>query len=385
MQKETDWVLKLIRKAMLKESVADSQDFFSAAPINWERVKEMISYHELYPYLHTALRDSSIAIPEEIASLLENSYYSAIARNLKIFQEYLRIHADFRQEGIGVVPIKGVAILADLYSTVPARAMVDIDLLVKETDYQQAATVLEGMGYIKELEGLEEKYWRQKQCHVEFRLKKEGRTLSYVDLHWALDFKRGKRIILPELWQRIRSTAVEGRMIEILSPEDAFFSLVLHQRRFGKTLNFKYAIDASLILKKYANDFDWDYLIRQAKDGRLVSAAFFLLYQARYFLGIQLPEFVWEEIKPAYLKKRLIKRFIAKDTFILSQNIRGQYLKTHFLLYDSILEPFGYILKIPQEQFAKFYNLKPYLPKTDFLYRARLFYMPYKLLSSLVG
>lgn len=52
----------------------------------------------------------------------------------------------------------------------------------------------------------------------------------------------------------------------------------------------------------------------------------------------------------------------------------------HFLLYDTLWEPIDYILNIPLEQFAKFYEIKPYDRMTGFLYENRLFYMPVKLI-----
>ncbi|MCX5714983.1 MAG: nucleotidyltransferase family protein [Candidatus Omnitrophica bacterium] len=286
---------------------------------------------------------------------------------------------------MGVVQINGVAFLADLYSDAPTRNMVDMDVLVKEADYQRAAVILQELGYKKQLEGLKEEYWRQRQCHVEFRLEKCGRMLSCLDLHWALDFKRKDREVIPHLWDRLKTVNIDGINIETLSAEDAFFSLVLHQRRFGKVLNFKYAFDVASILKRYAKEFDWNYVISEAKHSKLVSAVFFLLFQAKHFLGIDISPPTWEKLTPPYFKMKLIEYFVDNNTFNISQEIRGKYLRAHFLLYDNFLEPLEYILRIPKEQFAKFYCLRPYSRKTSILYHSRLAYIPYKSITAIVA
>lgn len=77
--------------------------------------------------------------------------------------------------------------------------MGDIDVLIKEEDYIRASGILEGIGYKKDLEGLNEDYWLHKQCHVVFLKKGNGLRL---ELHHGLDFKRNNKKILAQIWSR---------------------------------------------------------------------------------------------------------------------------------------------------------------------------------------
>jgi hypothetical protein len=192
-------------------------------------------------------------------------------------------------------------------------------------------------------------------------------------------------MVLDELWDRTKEIDADGKKIKLLSAEDALFSLALHNRRFGKSLNIKYAVDLILLLNKYAPQFDWDYVLSRCRKYSLCAPVFFSLYQAEFLSDLNIPEYVLKELKIPRWKKILIQRFIEKNTFplkikTLSLN-KNLYLKSHFLLYDSLWEPVSYILNIPQEQFAKYYCLKPYTKKTTFLYRNRLFYMLFKVLG----
>ena len=110
------------------------------------------------------------------------------------------------------------------------------------------------------------------------------------------------------------------------------------------------------------------------------SSLFFLLWQVRLLSDTSVPEYVYKQLKLPALKRTAIRRFIETNTFagIDSEGSNKKlYLKSHFLLYDTLREPVNYILNIPREQFAMFYNLRPYDKKTDFFYKNRLFYIPY--------
>jgi hypothetical protein len=290
----------------------------------------------------------------------------------RLLQEFLCISAALRQAEIKVVPLKGIAFLQDIYAHIPARPMTDIDLLVEKINFPLAREVLLNLGFSERLDGLKQSYWLEKQCHVQFIKKKSDKNVIYLDLHFSLDFKRKNLEILPQLWSR-----VNGGM---LSPEDAIFCLALHQRRFGKVLCFKNIIDAGLILKKHQNTLDWDYLIRQAKSGRMCSTMFFLLTQVKMIFGseVRLPQL--KLFCSSYVKRGLICLFIKHNAFSDSivKRTKQLYLKSHFLLYDDFLEPASYIFKIPQEQFAKFYNLDPYSKNTKLLYNNRLVYLFYR-------
>jgi hypothetical protein len=296
-----------------------------------------------------------------------------------MWQEFIRIFEAFEKAGIIILPIKGLALLKDIYIDKPIRPMTDIDLLVKEESLTKAEEIFCDLGYRKELYALKEDYWRNKQCHITF-YKREDEKLPFVELHWSIDFKRNNRSILSELWSRTREIKGDGKIIQLLSPEDTLFSLALHNRRFGRTLCLKNTYDLALVLKNYTSTFDWDYCLSMSKRYNMCSTTFFILYQVKLFLGINIPDFVWGKLNRSIWKRKIIRRFIEKNTFLSDLERRGRdlYLKSHFLLYDNFWEPIRYIFNIPEEQFAKFYGLEPYDKKTNFLYKNRLFYILFK-------
>ncbi len=352
----------------------------SLEKIDWKKFKDFISYHELVSLAYIALKDHISFLPVDLAQTLKASYYYTLTQTQKFWRRFLDIVAAAKEAGVVILPIKGTALLNDLYLDIPVRPMVDVDLLVKEEDFKKAEDLLYKLGYQKELGGLTEEYWKLDQCHITYQGR--GNGLPIAELHWGIDFKRNGRVILPEIWQRLREVDVDGQKIKLLSPEDTLFSLGLHSRRFGKTLCLKYACDVSLLLSKYKDSFDWRYILSKAKEYRLCSVIYFILYNAKALSEINVPEYVWRDLGLPFWKRKLIHRFIEKNLFLSDADQKGKslYLKSHFLLYDSLVEPAQYILNIPKEQFAKYYGLETYTKKTGFFYSWRLIYMPFMAL-----
>lgn len=370
-------LIRIILKRIAGEGIKGVRDLLNS--VNWERFKDLIIYHDLTPFTYSVLKDFNSFLPKDLREFLKNNYYCVLVRCQRLWQEFLRISMAFQQMGIMLLPIKGMALLYDIYSYKPIRPMTDLDLLVKEEDLPKAELIFCELGYRKELYGLEEEYWRKNQCHIAF-YKKEEEKAPFVELHWSLDFKRENRNILPKLWERIREINVDGKTIKLLSPEDTLFSLALHNRRFGKTLCLKNVYDLILLLNKHASGFGWDYVLNQSRKYGICSTLFFILYQANLLLGLKLPKYVWRELDLPTWKRRIIQRFIEKNTFLSTEEMQNKnlYLKSHFLLYDSFWKPINCVINIPKEQFTKYYGLAIYTERTKFLYQMRLLYMPLK-------
>ena len=167
MSSEID-LIKFIIGVMLGSKETRIEDLLSLHPINWQRVKEYVIYHDLTPFAYLALKNSDSFLPQDLREFLENNYYCALVRCQNLWQEFLRISMAFEQADINLVPIKGLALLGDIYTQMPIRLMTDIDLLVKEVDLPKAEALFCDLGYRKEMYGLKEEYWRKNQCHITF-------------------------------------------------------------------------------------------------------------------------------------------------------------------------------------------------------------------------
>lgn len=375
--------VKIIQLAMRQaagwQSCGEINRLLSGGAVDWIKVRDLLGYHEIAPFFYDVLKGHIHLLPQRIANLLSHSYYLTLKDNLWKLRQFQQIGQAFEQQALRMLAIKGMALLAQLYENLPVRPMVDMDILLREEDYEKGAVVLERIGYKKELLGLKEAYWRQSQCHITFVKKKEGEKGALLEAHWSLDFKRNGRLALEESWQRAKDIDTKFGRVGVLSPEDTFFSLALHQRRFGKAFCLKYILDIAFLFKKYVKEFDWDYFLSVCREYGLFSCAGFLLLQGKAFLNSGLFDDGLERISLDRGKRAIMERFIANNlaSLKLNEKIKENYLKSHFLLYDTYREPIKYIMNIPLEQFAKFHGLEPYQSKTKWLYGLRFIYIPF--------
>lgn len=382
--------VKLIRLIADKSAEKNTliRDLLERESVNWKRFEELVTYHGLAPFFYFSLKDYKASLPGHILEFLKKSYHSSFASSQFIWNEFLRIYGAFEKAQVRILPLKGVSFLCDIYKEIQARPMADIDLLLREEDFPRAEEIFYALGYRKELYGLKEEYYREKQYHISFYpVEKRIKSAILVELHWSLDYKRGGRSLYPELWEKIRPIVSGRRKINVLSPEDAFLSLTLHNRRFGITLSLKNVFDAVMLLDKYSDSFDWGYCLGIMKKYGLRSTVFFMLCQMRLLSDKNIPRSFHAAIGLSRRKRRLIKNFIERNTFPDSEetDTKRLYLKSHFLLYDSIKEPIDYILKIPQEQFASYYDLEPYDKKTEIFYKSRIIYTLFNLIKDQIS
>ena len=353
--------------------------------VNWEDFNVMLEHHELSSFAYTCLKRHSSFIPDREIELLKKKHYIVIASLARLEKEFLEIADIFCTQGVDIVPIKGTSFLIDsMYGAKTGlRPMADIDVLVKRDNFTLAEKLAETLGYHKVLCGLKESYWREKNYHAIFSKMKNDAVFSVLEIHWFLDYPR-KILLLPLLWERIKRLKTGDREITLLSPEDTLFSLALHLRRFGNVLSLKSACDFACLLTKY-KDLDWDYILREAKNGQMCASLYFRLIQANILFDIRVPNSILNGLNLLNYKQRLIENFILKNTFLGIPEASGNiFLKNHFLVYDNFREPVSMVINMPQEQFAKFYSLDPYSVKTLLFYRLRFLYFSYYLFKQIL-
>ncbi|HPT39430.1 MAG TPA: nucleotidyltransferase family protein [Candidatus Omnitrophota bacterium] len=369
-----------------REDAAKIKKMLSGQELDWDKFNKLLAYHDLSSFAHSFFKDYLHLIPGRQIEELRNYHLFMLSRLIELEKEFFKIADIFADQGVDLLPLKGTAFLIDrLYGNLSGlRPMADIDILVKKEQLPRAEKLAEASGYHKELCGLNEDYWRKRNYHLIFTKKKNQKIFSILEIHWLLDYPR-ENPLLPDLWKRaIRIPGLKNEVNE-LSAEDTLFCLALHLRRFGNTLALKTACDFARILIKY-KDLDWDYILKQARSGRICASFYFRLIQMKYFFNLRVPDSILKGLSRPNYQQGLIRRFILKDTFRdPGRKISSIFLRHHFLAYDTFREPVSIIINIPQEQFAKFFELTPYGFKTLLLYRLRFLFFLYYLVKLLLN
>ncbi|MDD5128876.1 MAG: nucleotidyltransferase family protein [Candidatus Omnitrophica bacterium] len=360
------WVISDRRPPEIKEILTQGS-------IDWGYFNQLLTYHEFYSFAYICLGDYPSLIPASETDLLKKAHYYILVQLADLEHEFLKVSDIFREQQIDFLPLKGMAFLIDnMYGNKAGlRPMADIDILIKKECFLRAEKLIEALDYRKELFGLKEDYWRKRNYHIAFTRNNNSKRLPVlIEVHWLLDYP-GERLLLPDLWEKVKKIQYGDKEFTVLADEDMLFCLALHLRRFGKILSLKSACDFACILVKN-KDLDWDYILREAERGQMCASLYYRLIQANILFGIQVPGTILSALNQPGFKRNLIERFVLRNTFSTSgDKDKSVFLKNHLLVYDNLWKPVSMIMNIPQEQFSKFYHLNPYGIRTLLLYQLR--------------
>lgn len=355
------------------------QKINTLSPDKIHYILKFFEYHEFLPLLYLNLKKLSLNLPRSEENKLKGLYYSNILKNITYISEFTKLSKSFEDENIRFVPLKGINFLHVLYPEINSRTLVDLDILVNYHNLEKIEKILQSLGYKLYLSGMKRDYWLKHHCHLIYE-KKESFPI-YLEIHWALDFNRIKNLDVSKLIKERRY--VEEKGMWTLKPEYSIIVLALHQRRFHKPLILKNVLDLKLLIEKF--ELDWRLLLRLAWLYRLRYVLNLIFKELTFFYDQEMPREFVKNLKVPFLINKLQEKLIRESLFDLRffKNYEKQkfvYFKLYFLVYDSLWEALFYLINLPQEKFARFFNLRPYGENTSLIYRMRIIYTPTKFL-----
>ncbi|HXZ44073.1 MAG TPA: nucleotidyltransferase family protein [archaeon] len=198
-------------------------------------------------------------------SELSSDQLRSAGRNAVLLREAEAIASALEAESIPALFLKGIALLETVYTSLVARAIADIDLLLRAEDLEEASAVLGGCGYVP--------------CSNAMVLTKSvGRIRVDVDLHADLWFFGSDK-----LWRRSRYIGHFVR-IRIPCPEDVVLHCILHSVIQDGKVSQTALADCRAILEMEEGGFSWDtFAATVAEEGWEKPVALFLeRLEARY-------------------------------------------------------------------------------------------------------
>lgn len=197
--------------------------------LDWERALNAGRQARLLPLWYTILQQAGRlhALPSDARQALQQAYFAAFAANTLALAEATHLSAQLAKQGVEVVALKGVALLATVYSLRGARPLGDIDLWVRAQDEAQARTVLQRSGYDSLLH--QEVRGPQRFLAERSFLRRTPPCLQ-VDLHTA-PFARPALhdpTLAEWLWSHTLTTPTESGPLRVFDAAAQFIHLCLH-------------------------------------------------------------------------------------------------------------------------------------------------------------
>ncbi len=299
---------------------------------------------ELGPLAHARLAD----VCPSLVQKLQKDVYVAAAQSTIHWQNLDEILDAFDQCGVPVVLMKGAALGQSVYDEPLWRIMSDVDLWVRDGDVEQAAQLLQGLGY-----GVGNKADRplalQLKADGEIRFEKQGVKWGLVELHlspfpgWWL--KRTAVIDKTAVWQRIEPLP-DGRAFQ-LAPEDAVLLTAVHlavSHQFD-ILTIRHLVDIAFMAQK--RHVDWDTVAKRAKQWRVAAAVYLVLDIFQQLIGLEEVEPARQQLRPSLWRRWLLGRFVSVSSVLAGRELKYAYTRYFYLLLlvDSAAERLKLILR----------------------------------------
>jgi hypothetical protein len=180
---------------------------------------------------------------------LHEQFHANNLRRLVVGGELNRVLAALTAAGIRALPLKGVALAAQVYATPELRQPGDLDLWVEAQAASAAGEVLHSLGYRRyrpsSLSPQQERAWVTLKRAAVFS--NDDLALD-IDLHWGLSDPHLIRLDFESLWQRSTTTPVRGKPVRVMGIEDTLIFLCLHAAQHDWT-RLKWLMDIAELLR----------------------------------------------------------------------------------------------------------------------------------------
>jgi hypothetical protein len=262
---------------------------------DWQNILQESLRYKTTPLLHHTLKPllPVLNVPADIKKQMQETYYRAAVRNMKVYQQLSRLASEFNKNNIAVILLKGAHLAEFVYGNLALRPMGDIDLLAKKEDLLKVSRLLMDQGYASQIEDV-----GSSEHHLAPFIKKNRLR---IEVHFNI-YKPpfSERFVLEDLWTRSQTHLLHGIEMRTLSPEDLLLHLCVHTALVhGFNNGIMPFIDIFRTVEHYKPNLDWNGLVDKSRQMGLNKCLYLMLTLTDKLMGLAVPKNLWLEIKPA--------------------------------------------------------------------------------------
>ncbi len=215
----------------------------------------------LLPFLHKTLKTT---LREDLLIQALRGYYRHCwYKNQILINELKKVIGLLSDHDISTIVTKGLALSQLYYQDFGARPMSDIDLMVKESEADEALLILQ------------QNQWKDLRTQSLFLSPREtiadSRTLINdrkveLDFHWRFLRESFNDSWNQRIWEHKVPLSIQGCTTHTLKPGDQLLHTLVHGLEWNQMPGLRWALDAHMIVKKA--EVDWDDLLRTAREWR---------------------------------------------------------------------------------------------------------------------
>jgi hypothetical protein len=268
--------------------------------LDWQRTLHHARDYGIAPLLYFHLKKSAQErhTPPEVLHQLRLLYRESCVQAINQSVRLQEILLALSHKGVPSIVMKGAALGALIYQTAGLRPMLDIDLLVRSSDLDAAASVLAELGYVSDESYQAAEWYKNHHHHLAPFITPDQSVV--VELHHQVASPRAN-VSLPieEFWQHAREAQIASVPALVLAPEDLLLSICAHvaiSQRFEKAL--RDLADIAEVIRAYRNEINWDQLVRNAIRWGAASCLYYCLWAAQLVIETVLPPNLLKKLRP---------------------------------------------------------------------------------------
>jgi hypothetical protein len=337
--------------------------------IDYETILRLAALNGISSLLYVNLRELG-SVPEDIMRKLRNAYLHTVGRNTAMKREMLKVLGLLGENATDAIVVKGVFASETVFGDPGLYPSVDIDILVRPSDLDEALRVLRKDGYETEGGVISADF------HV--ALTRDG---YMVEAHWNL-IKKYIFIDPRFWWEETREFEYEGMRMASLSHERYLMYLVSHLFGHGFSC-LKFFVLTAETVNKYRSEIDWDKLMGLCVRHRMKRLMVFTLRILNELFGMEVREDILALPCNGY-------GFLARTVVDAMFNDRksGPKMLPYVLLLDGPLDILGLLLRRsfpPPNEMRLLYNIRGGPLKVCVYYLFRPFLMLHQNLGRKSG
>lgn len=245
MQELLKTIILLIRSAITGERVVIFEN------TDWEKVFKISKVHQVAPIIYYGIENSKLDVSKDIKERFFNSVMESLLVEQNQFLELERVSQKLEQNQIDYLPLKG-CVIKKLYPKSEMRLMGDMDILVRQNQFDEVCKIMEALGYVQD--EITENVSAYKKGFVNFEIHKalypsDDPYYGYFKDNWEKAFLKD-----------------DNKCRYVFSNEDAFIFDFLHlvKHYLAGGVGLRQFIDLWLMLKKI-DDLNLEYVVSELK------------------------------------------------------------------------------------------------------------------------
>lgn len=289
---------------------------FSLREIDGDRFSELACRHGVAALGYWRLtQDPLLAIawaelPARAVKRLQIAYVYYAARSDRLAAQLEDLQEGLDARGIDAIVFKGPWLAFGAYPVPGTRPIADIDLGVRERDYERACTALHGLGYRSTRELPISAMSALRRAHFGEQLRFSAPRRLPVELHFRMINIGPPALSEDWLWRGKRALDVKGSVISVPGPEAMLLHLLVHANQHGFA-KLRLLYDIHFALRGLSDEFDTGQFLALVRNLQCQACAYFGLVLARDLTKADVPTELLKHLRPSRIRRALYSRLWA--------------------------------------------------------------------------